>query len=347
MTWTPKTSIAFWAWADSRSPAPDRHPRRGADRAVPPQPGPIPAAVTGELIPLLQIAPSKTDAERLLVSPPNSPTYSAPSSPASATPTAASPRRGLRHPRTDLEPAHAAVSNGDRAWKTGPSAPPDPPLARTALAAAGLTDAAGSPLRVTPHDFRRLFLTDAIMHGMPPHIAQLVAGHRDINTTMGYKAAIPKRSSTATGPSSPAAGHLRPGEEYRTPTDEEWEEFLGHFERRRVALGDCGRSYSSPCIHEHGCLRCPLLRPVARPAAPHRSRSAPTCSTASPRPNTKAGPARSKDSRSASPPRQQARPARPDGPPRRHRPPRHPHLPRHRRPHRHHHPRPAGRQGPP
>jgi hypothetical protein len=25
------------------------------------------------------------------------------------------------------------------------------------------------------------------MHGMPPHIAQLVAGHRDINVTMGYK----------------------------------------------------------------------------------------------------------------------------------------------------------------
>jgi integrase len=35
------------------------------------------------------------------------------------------------------------------------------------------------------HDFRRLFITDAILHGMPPHIAQLVAGHRDINTTMG------------------------------------------------------------------------------------------------------------------------------------------------------------------
>ena len=27
---------------------------------------------------------------------------------------------------------------------------------------------------------------------------------------------------------------LRPSEEYRTPTDEEWREFLGHFERRRV-----------------------------------------------------------------------------------------------------------------
>jgi hypothetical protein len=54
---------------------------------------------------------------------------------------------------------------------------------------------------------------------------------------------------------------LRPAQEYRTPTDEEWEQFLGHFERRKVALGDCGRSYDTPCIHEHSCLRCPLLRP--------------------------------------------------------------------------------------
>jgi hypothetical protein len=53
---------------------------------------------------------------------------------------------------------------------------------------------------------------------------------------------------------------IRPGEEYRTPTDEEWEEFLGHFERRKVALGECGRASSSPCIHEHSCIRCPLLR---------------------------------------------------------------------------------------
>src|SRR5260370_38168712 len=34
-----------------------------------------------------------------------------------------------------------------------------------------------------------------------------------------------------------------------------------NFERRKVALGDCGRSYDTPCIHEHACLRCPLLRP--------------------------------------------------------------------------------------
>ena len=59
----------------------------------------------------------------------------------------------------------------------------------------------------------------------------------------------------------PHRRELRPSQEYRTPSDEEWAEFLGHFERRKVALGDCGRSYDTPCIHEHSCLRCPLLRP--------------------------------------------------------------------------------------
>jgi hypothetical protein len=52
------------------------------------------------------------------------------------------------------------------------------------------------------------------------------------------------------------------------PTDAEWDEFLGHFQRRRVALGACGRAYSTPCIHEHSCIRCPLLR--IDPAQRHR-----------------------------------------------------------------------------
>ena len=53
------------------------------------------------------------------------------------------------------------------------------------------------------------------------------------------------------------------------PTDE-WDEFLGHFERRKVALGDCGRAYGTSCIHEHSCVRCPLLRPdpAQRPGWP-------------------------------------------------------------------------------
>ena len=62
-----------------------------------------------------------------------------------------------------------------------------------ALDGSNVTDAAGQSLRFTPHDFRRMFITDAVLHGMPPHIAQLVAGHRDINTTRATRPSTPTR----------------------------------------------------------------------------------------------------------------------------------------------------------
>jgi len=54
---------------------------------------------------------------------------------------------------------------------------------------------------------------------------------------------------------------LRPSEEYRVPTSEEWAEFLGHFELRKVATGTCGRAFGTPCMHEHSCLRCSMHWP--------------------------------------------------------------------------------------
>jgi integrase len=44
----------------------------------------------------------------------------------------------------------------------------------------GLVGPDGQPLRLTPHDFRRMFVTDMITNGLPPHIAQIICGHRDI-----------------------------------------------------------------------------------------------------------------------------------------------------------------------
>ena len=147
------------------------------------------------------------------------------------------------------------------------SAPAIRKLLDDALATAGLTGTDGQPLRFVPHDFRRIFITDAVMNGMPPHIAQLVVGHRDLNTTMGYKAVYPEEAINGHRAFIARRRELRPSAEYRTPTDEEWEEFLGHFERRKLALGDCGRAYGTTCIHEHSCVRCPLLRvdPAQRP----------------------------------------------------------------------------------
>ena len=28
-----------------------------------------------------------------------------------------------------------------------------------------------------------------------------------------------------------------------------------------MSVGTCARAFGSPCIHEHACVRCPLLRP--------------------------------------------------------------------------------------
>ena len=128
------------------------------------------------------------------------------------------------------------------------------------LSATGLTGADEQPLRFLPHDFRRIFITDAVMNGMPPHITQLVVGHYDINTTMGYKAVYPEKAINGHRAFIARRRTLRPSQEYRTPTEQEWQDFLGHFERRKVALGDCGRADGTGCIHEHSCIRCALLR---------------------------------------------------------------------------------------
>jgi len=218
---------------------------------------------TGEPVPLLQIAPSKTDTERLLVI-----------SPELADVLAAVITR-IRG-RDGALGCVASYDSHERVWN-----PPMPLLFQRrfgiehraipadtirgwisgALDGAAVTDAAGQPLRFTPHDFRRLFITDAVLHGMPPHIAQLVAGHRDINTTMGYKAVYPEEVINGHRAFIARRRALRPNGEYRVPTEQEWEEFLGHFEHRKLSLGTCGRSYATPCIHEHACLRCSLLRP--------------------------------------------------------------------------------------
>jgi integrase len=185
---------------------------------------------TGETVPLLQIAPSKTDAERLLVV-----------SPELADVLSAIIVRV--HDDTGTVPLVPAYDWHECVWR-----PPAPVLfqrrfgsekraishgtirkmIQAALAGTGLTDPVdGGPLNYTPHDFRRLFITDAILNGLPPHIAQVIAGHRDINVTLGYKAVYPEEAIQAHLAFLARRRSLRPSEEYRVPTDEEWAEFLG------------------------------------------------------------------------------------------------------------------------
>jgi len=219
---------------------------------------------TGEIVPLLQIVPSKTDGERLLV----------------VSPELADVLSTIIHRIREPDGGVPLVPVYDRyecVWR--PASPvlfqrrfpseiraiSDSSL-RTmlngALVHTGLKDPAdGQPLHYSPHDFRRIFITEAVMNGLPPHIAQMIAGHRDINVTLGYKAVYPDEAIQSHLAFLARRRALRPTDEYRTPTDEEWDKFLGHFERRKVSIGTCGRAFGSACIHEHACVRCALLWP--------------------------------------------------------------------------------------
>ncbi len=218
---------------------------------------------TGELIPLLQITPSKTDTERLLVVSPElaevlSAIISRVRDDRGAVPLV---RAYDRHECQWLGPSPFLFQRRWAAQNRAICPGVIRNMLTAALAGTELTDAAGQPLRYTPHDFRRMFITDAIMNGLPPHIAQIVAGHQDINVTLGYKAVYPDEAIQAHLAFLARRRALRPSEEYRVPTDAEWAEFLGHFERRKVATGTCGRAFSTPCIHEHSCLRCSMHWP--------------------------------------------------------------------------------------
>jgi hypothetical protein len=216
---------------------------------------------SGEVVPLLQIAPSKTDQERLLlISPELADVLSAVIS--------------RVRDETGAVPAIPSYDQHERVWNS-----PMPllfqwsvgherrPIAvmtirqalNETLKASGITDNSGEPLLFQPHDFRRIFITDAILNGLPPHIAQVIAGHGNINTTMGYTAIYPAEAIEAHRAFIARRRNLRPAEEYRAVTPEEWQEFLSHFERRKLALGECGRAFGTDCIHEHACVRCPVL----------------------------------------------------------------------------------------
>lgn len=143
-------------------------------------------------------------------------------------------------------------------------------------------DVDGTPLRFTPHDFRRIFATETVNGGLPIHIAAKLLGHLDLNTTQGYVAVYPQEVIRHYRRFVDQRRARRPSKEYREPTDIEWAEFRDHFSLRKVALGTCDRPYGTPCQHEHD-IRCPMLRPD--PLNCHdwsRSRSTPVNSSKKP-----------------------------------------------------------------
>jgi integrase len=218
---------------------------------------------TGEVVPLLQIVPSKSNEERLLLV-----------SPELASVLATVITR-LRRDNGGTIATVARWDHHERVWT-----PPLPylfqrirdhrrnviapdfvnKLLKAAWNRAGLLGAAGQPIYATAHDFRRMFVTEAVTAGLPIHIAAKLLGHASVNTTQAYHAVFQDDLVRSYRSFLDRRRAMRPTEEYREPTDAEWTEFQQHFHTRKLELGDCGRPYGTPCKHEHACVRCPMLR---------------------------------------------------------------------------------------
>ncbi|MER7865448.1 tyrosine-type recombinase/integrase [Amycolatopsis japonica] len=217
---------------------------------------------TNEVVPMLQIVPSKTNEERLLLVSPEL---------ASVLATILSRLRTANNGTIPLTPRYDLAER-----VTGPALPhlfqhrPNfhwevfsprtiQKLLTQTLELTGLTDATGAPLHCTPHDFRRMFATDAVTGGLPIHITARLLGHTSLNTTQAYTAVFDEELVRNYRSFLDNRRNLRPEAEYREPTDQEWREFNNHFQLRKLELGECARPYNTPCKHEHACIRCPSL----------------------------------------------------------------------------------------
>lgn len=218
---------------------------------------------TGEIVPLLQIVPPKSNEERLLLV-----------SPELASVLATIIKR-LRDASGGEIPLVARYDDHERV--TGPVLPhlfqrrhywqaqvmgqnTVSRLLRKTLERMGLRDQTGSPLRVTPHDFRRRFATEAVTGGLPVHIAARILGRKTLTAAQAYLSVFQDDLIRTYRGFLGRRRAERPVEEYREPTEQEWRDFQQHFELRKVSLGTCGRPYGTPCKHEHACIRCPVLQ---------------------------------------------------------------------------------------
>jgi site-specific recombinase XerD len=147
---------------------------------------------TGTLVPLLHIAPSKNDIERLVPMKPGTghgPAASA--APHQGRPGAGAtvgPLRPARESPRRTFPHRFARRIGTRQAVIAPSVVRR--LLNDVAASAGLQDA-GEAITFTPHDFRPLFTTEVVSSGLPLHIAATLLGHLNLGTTRGYTAVFP------------------------------------------------------------------------------------------------------------------------------------------------------------
>ncbi len=96
--------------------------------------------------------------------------------------------------------------------------------------------------------------TELADSGLPIHIGAALLGHLNLETFRGYVTVFDDDVVRHYQAHLEKRRKLRPAEEYRDVTHPEWNDFVEHFDKRKVELGGCARPYGTGCQHEHTCF---------------------------------------------------------------------------------------------
>ena len=206
---------------------------------------------TGELVPLLQIAPSKTDTERLLLVSPELADVSVGDHQPAPRPRRRRPAdRLLRRPGTGLEPCDAAaVSAVHRQREPGIHPQRDPQAAHRRARRDRPDRRHRRPAHVLPARLpknlrdRRHHERPAAPH-RPGHLRAQDDRHHDRPSTPPRRSRPTGRSSPAAAPPGPARSTVLPPTKNGTPSSPT-------SRSGKVSVGTCARAFASPCVHEH------------------------------------------------------------------------------------------------
>lgn len=120
----------------------------------------------------------------------------------------------------------------------------------------------GSPLRLCPHDCRRIFASEHLNNNTPIHVIQALLGHATLDTVMVYAKLYPSRLVEECRKAVRGTYESLHGDEaLRTPTAEEWAEFSASCSLRDMGTHVCALPTGQHCSRGLVCLGCTHAQP--------------------------------------------------------------------------------------
>jgi integrase len=139
---------------------------------------------------------------------------------------------------------------------------------RLVSAAAGARKSDGTPLRLHPHDCRRVFATEHLNNNTPVHVIQALLGHASIDTVMVYAKLYPQTMVEEYRKAVRGLYIAFHGKEsLRNPTTEEWAAFSASCSMRDMGTHLCALPTGEHCTKGLVCLGCVHAQPK-KSAAP-------------------------------------------------------------------------------